>query len=443
MSSPDPITQLLVTVPVVILGCQAGARLMRRCGQPPVIGEITVGILLGPSLLGSLFPQAQQWLFPDSALVPLSALGTVGLLTFMFLAGLELDLGALRGQGRATLAVSQTGMWLPLGLGAVLALAMYGPLAPDGVGKPVFVMFIAVAMSITAFPVLARILDDRGLHGTPVGALAMACAAVDDVTAWCLLAVVMATIASTGLLGAGVTALAAAGFVVVLLAVVRPLLGRRAHLAERHADSVVMTFLVSGLFLAAFTTDRIGVHALFGAFLLGVAVPGHSRKVARCAGQMRTFVVPVLLPLYFVVGGLHTDVLLLVGSLDLWLWTAVVVVVAVAGKWGGTALAARAAGHDWNSALAIGALMNCRGLTELIVLNIGREQGVIGTELFTVLVVMALLSTAVTSPAVSRLLRGAPEPSGGAPASSGGAAAVGGTRHALRTAPAERPGRAA
>ncbi|MFJ6857017.1 cation:proton antiporter domain-containing protein [Streptomyces werraensis] len=374
-------------------------------------------------------------------LVPLSALGTVGLLTFMFLAGLELDLGALRGQGRATLAVSQTGMWLPLGLGAVLALAMYGPLAPDGVGKPVFVMFIAVAMSITAFPVLARILDDRGLHGTPVGALAMACAAVDDVTAWCLLAVVMATIASTGLLGAGVTALAAAGFV-VLLGVVRPLLGRRAH-QERHADSVVMTFLVSGLFLAAFTTDRIGVHALFGAFLLGVAVPGHSRKVARCAGQMRTFVVPVLLPLYFVVGGLHTDVLLLVGSLDLWLWTAVVVVVAVAGKWGGTALAARAAGHDWNSALAIGALMNCRGLTELIVLNIGREQGVIGTELFTVLVVMALLSTAVTSPAVSRLLRGAPEPSGGAPASPGGAPAVGGTRHALRTAPAERPGRAA
>ncbi|MFE1057053.1 cation:proton antiporter domain-containing protein [Streptomyces rochei] len=404
MSVPDPTTQLLVTVPVVILACQAGSRLLRRLGQPPVIGEITVGILLGPSLLGQLWPQAQQWLFPDSLLPLVTALGTVGLLAFMFLVGLELDLNALRGHSRTAVAVSQVGIWLPLALGAVLALGMYGPLAPEGTGKLAFVLFSGVAMSITAFPVLARVLTDRGLYGTPIGALALACAAVDDVTAWCLLAVVVAVASSTAFSGALVTAVVAVVFVAAMLFIVRPLMKRGAHLADRHTDAVVMVLLVSGLCLAAFATEHIGIHALFGAFLFGAAVPRNSRKVARCAGQIRTFVTPVLLPLYFVVGGLHTNVLLLVQSSTLWLWTAAVLLVAVAGKWGGAALAARAAGQNWNSSLAIGALMNCRGLTELIVLNIGRELGVIGTDLFTILVLMALVSTAATSPTVSRLL---------------------------------------
>lgn len=406
MSAPDPLTQLLIAVPVVILACQAGARLLRRLGQPPVIGEIAVGILLGPSLLGRLWPEAQEWLFPETVLPLVSALGTVGLLAFMFLVGLELDLGALRGHSRTAVAVSQSSIWLPLALGAGLALAMYGPLAPEGTDRLAFVLFIAVAMSITAFPVLARILGDRGLYGTPIGALAMACAAVDDVTAWCLLAVVVAIAGSTGLSGALVTAVLALLFVAAILLVVRPLLRRGAHLAERHADSVIVVLMISGLCLVGFVTDHIGIHALFGAFLFGAVLPRGNRKTERCAGQIRTFVAPVLLPLYFVNSGLHTDVLLLVSSPTLWLWATAVLAVAVAGKWGGAAAAARLAGQNWRGAHAIGALMNCRGLTELIVLNIGRELGVIGTDLFTILVLMALLTTAATSPAVSRLLPG-------------------------------------
>jgi Kef-type K+ transport system membrane component KefB len=412
MSAPDPSTQLLIAIPVVILACQAGSRLLRRLGQPPVIGEIAVGILLGPSLLGHLWPQARQWLFPDSVLPFVSALGTIGLLAFMFLVGLELNLGALRGHSRTAMAVSQISIWLPLVLGTAMAMGMYGSLAPHGTDKLAFVLFIAVSMSITAFPVLARILTDRGLYGTPVGALAMACAAVDDVTAWCLLAVVVAVASSGSVAGAAVTAAIAVAFVAILLSIVRPLVVRASHRADRHADSVILVLLVSGLCLAGFATDRIGIHALFGAFLFGAITPRGNQKIERCAGQIRTFVVPILLPLYFVNTGLHTDVFLLVGSPALWLWAAVILVVAVAGKWGGAALAARVAGQGWSVALSLGALMNCRGLTELIVLNIGLELGVIGPGLFTVLVLMALITTAVTSPAVSWLQRrgaGAPK----------------------------------
>ncbi|MEU9341555.1 cation:proton antiporter [Streptomyces sp. NPDC048278] len=419
-AAPDPLTPLLVAVPVVILACRAGAQLLRRFGQPPVVGEILVGILFGPSLLGWLWPAGQAWLFPESALPYIGVLGNIGLLVFMFLVGLELDLKSLRGNSRTAVAVSQAGIALPLVLGTLLALGMYGDLAPPGTGKLPFVLFIAVSMSITAFPVLARILTDRGLYRTRIGALAMASAAVDDVSAWCLLAAVVAVTKSNSPVEALTTAGYALVFTAVMFLVVRPLLARWAARAEhRYADGVVLVVLFSGLSLAAYATDRIGVHALFGAFLFGVVTPRGSRRIEATAARMRAFAVPALLPLFFVSTGLKTDVGLLGGNGTQWLWAAAVLAVAVAGKWGGGTLAARLSGRDWRDSMSLGALMNCRGLTELIVLNIGLGLGVIGPELFTVLVLMALLTTAMTSPALTWIRKGIDEDSEPEPAGTG------------------------
>ncbi|MER5747381.1 cation:proton antiporter [Streptomyces sp. NPDC002225] len=408
MSAHDPLPDLLIAVPVVILVCQAGAQLFRRFGQPPVIGEITLGIMLGPSLLGWLSPAAQAWLFPESVLPYIGALGNLGLLAFMFLIGLELDLGTLRGHRGTAVVVSQASIAVPLVLGSLLALAMFGTLAPPGVGRLPFVLFIAVSMSITAFPVLARVLTDRGLLGTRIGSLAMACAAVDDVTAWCLLAAVVAVSTSGSPAEALTTAALAAAFLAVMVGVLRPLLARWAGRAERAVDGVVLVVLFSGLCLCALATDRIGVHALFGAFVFGLVTPRGSAVIEHCAARLRAFSVPVLLPLFFVSTGLRTDVSLLAGDPVQWLWALAVLAVAVLGKWGGSTGGARLSGQSWRDSLAIGALMNCRGLTELVVLNLGLELGVIGPDLFTMLVLMALVTTGITSPALSWIRRERP-----------------------------------
>ncbi|MFJ8194973.1 cation:proton antiporter [Streptomyces sp. NPDC096094] len=405
-TGPDPLPSLLVAVPAVLLACKAGAQLVRRLGQPPVVGEIVVGILFGPSLLGWLW-HAQTWLFPPTALPYIDVLGTIGLLAFMFLVGLELELKALRGHSRTAVAVSQAGIALPLLLGTLLALGMYGTFVPEGTDRLSFTLFIAVSMSITAFPVLARILTDRGLYTTRVGALALASAAVDDVTAWCLLAAVVAVTKSGSPMDALTTAGYALAFTLLMFYAVRPLLHRWAGRADRkYADTVVLVVLFSGLCLSAYATEEIGVHALFGAFLFGVVTPRGRRKIEAAAARMRAFTVPVLLPLFFVSTGLNTDVSSLGSDLDQWLWAGAVLAVAVLGKWGGGSVAARLAGQSWRDAMAIGALMNCRGLTELVVLNIGLGLGVIGPGLFTVLVLMALITTVATSPALSRIRRG-------------------------------------
>jgi Kef-type K+ transport system membrane component KefB len=402
----DPLPDVLIAVPVVILACKAGAQLVRRFGQPPVVGEIAVGIMLGPSLLGWLWPQAQGWLFPASVLPYVGVLGNLGLLAYMFLVGLELDLGSLRGHSKTAMAVSQASIVLPLVLGSLLALGMYGAFAPEGVGRLQFVLFIAVSMSITAFPVLARILTDRGLYRTRMGALAMACAVVDDVTAWCLLALVVTVAKSSWPFDAVRTALLAVAFTLFMYYALRPVLARWAARAERaYTDSVVLLVLFSGLCLSALATDKIGVQALFGAFLFGVATPRGTRVIERQAARLRAFTVPVLLPLFFVTTGLKANMSLLTNDPREWLWAAAVLAVAVLAKWGGAASAARVAGQNWRDALSIGALMNCRGLTELVVLNIGLSLGVIGANLFTMLVLMALLTTALTSPALN-LIRG-------------------------------------
>ncbi|WP_331733653.1 cation:proton antiporter [Streptomyces sp. NBC_01276] len=394
---------VLVAVAVVVLACGVGGAGARRVGQPAVVGEIAVGILLGPTLLGWVWPQGQRWLLPGDVLPTLGVLGDLGLVAFMFLVGLELDLGLLRGQGRAVVLVSQAGVWVPWALGALLALGLYGSFAPEGVGRAEFVLFVAVALSVTAFPVLARILTEQGLYGTPVGALAMACAAVVDVVAWCLLAVVVA-VAGGGGAGAGAgRALAAGAFAAGMWWGVRPLLARALGRRSNGAGGGgVLAGLFGGLCLAAYTTDVLGVHALFGAFVFGAVVPRGVKEVERAAERIREFAVPVLLPLFFVGSGLRTDVGALGGG-GVWLWAAVVPAVAVVAKWGGATGAALLAGRSREEAVLLGALMNCRGVTELVVLDIGLGLGVIGVELFTVLVLMTLVTTAMTGPVVRAL----------------------------------------
>lgn len=409
-AATDPLPDLLIAIPAVILLCKVGARLVRGAGQPPVVGEIAVGLLLGPSFLGWLWPGAQAWLFPPSSLPYLGLLGNLGLLIFMFLVGHEIQLGSLKAQSGTAALVSMVSVALPLGLGTLLALGMYDSFAPEGVDQLPFVLFIAVAMSITAFPVMARILADRGMYRTRVGVLALACAAFDDVTAWCLLAAVVAVSAAGSPMEAVTTALFAIGFALFMFGVLRPVLARLTARAERTStDSLVLVLLFSGLCLSALATDLIGVHALFGAFIFGAVTPRGSRVIEFQAARLRAFSVPVLLPLFFVTTGLRADVSLLAADPVQWLWAGAVLAVAVLAKWGGGTGAARLSGQSWRDAMSIGALMNCRGLTELIVLNVGLGLGVIGQDLFTILVLMALITTAATSPALNLIRKGMPE----------------------------------
>ncbi|XHM65335.1 cation:proton antiporter [Streptomyces nigra] len=397
---PDPLLPLLLAVPVVVLACQAGGRAVRLLGQPPVIGEILAGILLGPSLLGWLAPGIQHHLLPPPVLPITAALGNLGLLSFLFLIGLELDLRTLRTTRGAVAAVSLSGVLLPMALGAALASAMYPHLAPPGVDRLPFTLFIAVALSITAFPVLARILADRGLETTPVGTFVMACAATDDALAWCLLTAVVA-LSTAGTALSAVTTLALSVVLAAGLTLLRPAMRALLTRAGRTSDDLVLALLFAGLCLSAYTTDQIGVHPAFGAFLFGAVAPRRLPAVQRSAARIRAVMLPLFLPLFFVDTGLHTDFSNLPAGH--WGWGAALLAVAVIGKWGATAGAARLAGGDWRWSAAVGTLMNCRGLTELVVLGIGRQIGVITEELFTLLVIMTVVTTAATAPLFKRV----------------------------------------
>lgn len=408
-AGPDPYPKLLLALPVILATCHVLGRVFERFGQPRVVGEIAAGIVMGPSLFGLFWPSVHGWVFPPQVTSSLGVLAQLGLVLFMFLVGRELDLGSLRRCGYTAAAVSQAGIVVPFLAGLLLALVMYRPFAPDGIGFPAFALFLAVSMSITAFPVLARILADLSLSGTALGAAALSCAAVDDVMAWCLLAVVVATVEGTSFAGVGITVLLSAGFVLLMLLAVRPLLAR-AVTADEHGrvripEPAVLPVLLCGIMLSSLATDQIGIHPIFGAFLFGAVTPRESARVEQATAKMRDITVTLLLPLFFVYLGLRTKFALLGGEAELWLWCLAVVGVAIAGKWGGSTAAARATGFGWRDSLSLGALMNCRGLTELIVLNVGLDLGVITPTMFAMLVVMALVSTMLTTPALSLIGR--------------------------------------
>jgi len=374
-------------------------------GQPPVMGEIVAGILLGPSLLGA--HPATAGILPQAIAPHLGIVSRIGVVIFMFLVGLELDTKLLRGSSHATIAISHASIVAPFLLGVTLALGLYPIYSNDGVGFTVFALFLGVSMSVTAFPVLARILTDRKLSRTQLGTTAIACAAIDDATAWCLLALVSG-VASSHLGSAAWTLGLVVLYVLFMYVVARPVAFRLAAYEEARSEPVshgVLAIVFGMMLFSAYATEAIGIHALFGAFVFGVLIPHDGRLTEQLRERLEDVVVVLLLPIFFAFTGLRTQIGLVESPKD-WAFTGVIILVATLGKFGGTAIAARLSGIGVREASALGVLMNTRGLMELIVLNVGLDMGVLSPTLFTMLVIMALVTTFATTPILDRVLRG-------------------------------------
>jgi Kef-type K+ transport system membrane component KefB len=396
-SPSDVMLHLLLALIVVIVMARGLGTLFRSVHQPPVIGEIIAGIVLGPSVLGRLAPGVSAYVLPGSVAPFLNVISQVGVILYMFLVGLELDPALLRKRGHATVAISHASILAPFLLGAALSLRLYPRLSSSNVSFTGFSLFVGVSMSVTAFPVLARILTDRGIHKTRMGAIALTCAAVDDVTAWCLLAFVVSVVEARTA-GAFSTVVTALVFIGAMLVVVRPAMVRLTFLyGNRGLTQGVMAAVFVALLLSALTTDYIGIHAIFGAFALGAVIPHDSSLARELTDRLEDLVVVLLLPAFFAFTGLRTQIGLVSGGGE-WLLCLLIIVIASLGKFGGAAVAARLTGLGWRDSAALGVLMNTRGLMELIVLNIGYELGVISPKLFAMLVLMALVTTLMTTP---------------------------------------------
>jgi Kef-type K+ transport system membrane component KefB len=400
----DPLARFLAQAIAIIVVSRLLGLVARRVSQPIVIAEIVAGVVLGPSLLGLVWPEAGAFLFPRDALDLLQIVSQLGLVLFMFMIGLELDLTVLRGRGQSSVAISFASMVASFALGAGLAVWLYPRLAVPGVPMLSFLLFLGVAMSITAFPVLARILIEHDMLKTRVGTVAIASAAVGDVTAWCLLALVVAAARAHGFAAAGLTTGITVVYIAAMVLVARPLLDRLgARIATREdITHNVFAAIIALLLLSSLVTQLVGIHALFGAFLFGAMVPERGGLARALAEKLEGVVTVVLLPLFFAYSGVRTQIGLL-DTADAWLICGLIIVVACVGKFGGTAIAARLSGLPARESVVLGVLMNTRGLMELIVLNIGLELGVISHTLFTMMVLMALVTTFMTSPILERV----------------------------------------
>jgi Kef-type K+ transport system membrane component KefB len=397
-------TLLLVQIGIIMLVTLSCGWLALRLGQSRVIGEIVGGILLGPSVLGRFAPHASGVLFPQSSFANFEFLSTIGLVLFLFLVGSELDYQQLYRQRTTAAFASGMSILLPFAMGAVLAHSLRIRFAPHGIGSVPFVLFLGIAMSITAFPVLARILEERGLQSTMLGTTAILCAAVDDVVAWLLLALALALMGADG--GSSSLPIRLFGlfaYLLVMLFVARPL---AAYLARRR-KATGLSFELLGIAVAltlfsAAATQAIGIHPLFGAFMAGVCFPRIEEWQTCLRSRLDMLISVLLLPLFFALTGMRTRLDLL-NDRSMWLWSGIVLLAAVFGKMGGAALAARFTGQSWRNAVALGALLNTRGLVELIVLNIAYNVGAFTPTLFTMMVVMALLTTVSTTPILNLL----------------------------------------
>jgi K+:H+ antiporter len=400
-----PFARLFLAITVIVVACKLVGMLVALVGQPSVVGEIAAGIVLGPSLLGGIFPAAEEWLMPETTRGQLQVLAQVGAVLFVFLAGLELDVSRIKGRSRFAVLVSHSSIALPFLFGVLLALVVHDRFAPAGVGLLPFALFLGVALSITALPVLARILLELDMfHGT-IGTLVMSCALIDDVTAWILLALVVAVVTASSMFGIFLTILLTAAFAGALW-LLRPALARLAKAGGPTGSGSAFHLLLVAVFLAASVTEWIGVHAVFGAFLLGMALRADNAAVERLRTMIGGLTSALLLPLFFAYAGLGTDVRLLFGNGGLWVWALAILAVCVLGKFGGSALTARLMGAPASTAGQVGALMNCRGLTGLVVLEVGRELGVLSPTLFTIMVLVTLVTTAMTVPLVRLFQRG-------------------------------------
>jgi len=402
---------LLALAAVVGLGGLL-SRAFKRLGQSPVIGEVLAGILLGPSLLGRLAPGLEGFLLPASVAPYLGMVAQLGVILYMFQVGLDLDLSELKGRGHVTVAISHASIILPFLLGTGLSLWLYPRYGVAGVPFTAFALFMGVALSITAFPVLARILGDAGIDRTPLGVLALSCAAVDDVTAWCLLAVAMA-VAGAKVGGLWVLALGLPAYLGMMLLLIRPLLlklSSRVHGRGLGVGTLAMVLWL--VLLSAVGTEALGIHAVFGAFLLGALTPHDSALVRDFKARFKDAVAVLLLPAFFAYTGMRTQLGLLDGGAQ-WLACGAIVLVATLGKFGGAGVAGRLSGLSGRDATALGLLMNTRGMVELIALNIGLDLGVISPTLFTMMVMMALVTTLATVPALRLLTPGLLRPAPG------------------------------
>lgn len=404
MQGLNVILILLGQIAIILALSRAMGLLFARLHQPQVMGEMIAGIMLGPSLFGWLAPEWSAAVFPPETVQYLNVLSQVGVVFFLFLIGLELDPKLIRNQGHAAVVISHVSIVAPFLLGAALALYLY-PLVFTRTPEMRFTsvaLFMGAAMSITAFPVLARILTERNLHKTQVGAIAITCAAVDDVSAWCMLAFVVGVARAKGLEPAMWTAGLAGLYVLVMFFLIRPLVGRIEKVYDQQGrlsqNVVAAIFLL--ILASAWTTEAIGIHALFGAFLMGAIMPKGTRFVRHLSEKLEDYTVVFLLPIFFAYMGLKTQINL-IDNVELLLLTLLIIAVACAGKFGGSMLAARACGLGWRESSAIGILMNTRGLMELVILNIGRELGVITDAVFAMMVIMALVTTALTTPVLN------------------------------------------
>lgn len=393
---------LIMQIGTILLVADAMGRICKRFHQPRVIGEMLAGILLGPSLLGWIAPGITATLFPPGSLASLNALSQVGLLVFMFVVGLELNPRLLRDRGHTALLISHTSITIPAFLGMLLALYLYPRLSTDHVRFTHFALFLAISMSVTAFPVLARILTERGLLRTQVGAMAIACAAFDDVTAWCLLAIVVALVRAdySSAMSFWSPILGSLAYVGMAIFLLKPALARLLKWRQRQGAGVreLVPVCLLAAFGSALITEELGIHALFGAFLIGALMPKESEFVRTLTERLEGITL-LLLPLFFAATGLRTSIAL-VSDAEMWFYCVLTVAVAILGKFGGATVAARVSGMGWRESGAIGILMNTRGLMELVVLNIGLDIGVISPALFTILVLMALVTTFMAGPLI-------------------------------------------
>lgn len=377
-ASLDTLLHVLLALAVIIITARLVGALFSYLKQPAVIGEVVGGILLGPSLLGRIFPELSATLLPTATAPFLGVIAQLGVILYMFMVGLEVDLRVIARSGHATLAISHASIIVPFLLGSVLALVLYPILSTSDVSFTVFALFLGVSLSVTAFPVLARILTDMRLHRTKMGVLSLTCAAVDDATAWCLLAFVV-SIAQAQAMAAVRTLLLTVVFVAIVLGGVAPLVRRYLvpylERTERLTRSG-LTVLFVAMLVSALSTELIGIHAIFGAFLLGAVIPSGSRAAKELTSRLEDVVSVLFLPAFFAFTGLRTQIGLVRGGSD-WLICAAIIFVACLGKFGGSLLAARLTGLAWRDSAALGVLMNTRGLVELIVLNIGLDLHVI------------------------------------------------------------------
>jgi Kef-type K+ transport system membrane component KefB len=396
-----PLSILLAQIVTIIFVARFFGWICKKIGQPTVIGEIIAGIVLGPSLIGLYFPEFSQALFPPQSLGNLQFLSQIGLILFMFVIGMELDLNVLKNKAQDAVVISHASIVIPFALGMSLAYFVYLSFAPDGVQFLSFGLFLGIAMSITAFPVLARIVQERGLQKTRLGTIVITCAAADDITAWCLLAAVIAIVkAGTFVSSLYIIALATT-YVLLMIKVVRPFLKRVGELnagKEKLSKPIVALFFLT-LIISSYATEVIGIHALFGAFMAGAIMPENTKFRNIFIEKVEDVALVLLLPLFFVFTGLRTEIGLL-NDPYLWQITGLIILVAVIGKFVGSALAAKFVGQNWKDSLTIGALMNTRGLMELVVLNIGYDLGVLTPEIFAMMVIMALVTTFMTGPAL-------------------------------------------